>query len=207
MRGTGNVLSGILVVSVALLLAGGAHANETGPPPARTGAPLEGDCTECHAGTAVNGGGGEVTIEGPLAYEPGETYDLEVRITDSSVTKWGFELTVLDAASDAAVGTLTATASGTETVESGGRQYLRQTSVPSASESFAWLFEWTAPSEDAGDVIFYAAGNAAGGFGNSPLGDHIYTGSTSVVSAPEPASSVGALAVLVCLGWIRRRAA
>ena len=54
-------------------------------------------------------------------------------------------------------------------------------------------------------MIFYAAGNAANGFGL--LGDHIYTGSTSVVSAPEPASSVGALAVLVCLGWIRRRAA
>ena len=205
MRSTGNVLSGILVATVALLLAGGAHANATGPPPARTGAPDELDCTQCHVGTAVNGGGGEVTIEGPLEYEPGETYDLDVRIIDSSATKWGFELTVLDAASDAAVGTLAATASGTETVESGGRQYLRQTSAPSASETFAWLFEWTAPREDAGDVIFYAAGNAANGFG--ALGDRIYTGRTRVVSAPEPASSMGALAALACLGWIRRRAA
>ncbi len=205
MRSTGNVLSGILVATVALLLAGGAHANSAGPPLELTGAPLEGDCTDCHFGTAVNGGGGEVTIEGPLAYEPGETYDLEVRIIDSSATRWGFELTVLDAASDTAVGTLAATASGTETVESEGRQYLRQTSAPSASETFAWLFEWTAPSEDAGDVIFYAAGNAANGFG--ALGDRIYTGSTRVVSAPEPASSVGALVALACLGWIRRRAA
>ena len=205
MRSTGNVLSGILVATVALLLAGGAHANATGPPPARTGAPDELDCTLCHQGTAVNGGGGKVTIEGPLAYEPGETHHLEVRIIDSSATKWGFELTVLDAASDTAVGTLAATASGTETVESGGRQYLRQTSAPTASGAFVWAFDWTAPSEDVGDVIFYAAGNAANGFG--VLGDRIYTGSTLVVSAPEPASSVGALAVLVCLGWIRRRAA
>ena len=205
MRSTGHILSGILVAAVALLLAGAGHATSSNPPLERTGAPGEGDCTQCHVGTAVNGGGGELTIEGPLEYEPGETYDLEVRIIDSSATRWGFELTVLDAASDAAVGNLVATASGTASAESGGRQYLRQTSAPSASETFAWLFEWTAPSEDAGDVIFYAAGNAANGFGT--LGDHIYTGSTSVVSAPEPASSMGALAVLLCLGWVRRRAA
>ena len=205
MRSTGNICVGTLVMTVAVLLAGAAHANSTGPPLARTGAPDEQNCTQCHVGTAVNGGGGEVTIEGPLGYEPGETYDLEVRITDSSAVRWGFELTVLDAASDAAVGTLAATASGTATAESGGRQYLRQTSAGSASETFAWLFEWTAPNEDAGDVIFYAAGNAANGFG--VLGDHIYTGNTRVASLPEPASTLGALAVLASLGWIRRRAA
>ncbi|MFP8873052.1 MAG: choice-of-anchor V domain-containing protein, partial [Myxococcota bacterium] len=161
--------------------------------------------TQCHVGTVVNGGGGEVTIEGPLEYAPGETYDLEVRIIDSSAARWGFELTVLDAASDTAVGNLVATVSGTATAESGGRQYLRQTSAPTASETFAWLFEWTAPREDAGDVIFYAAGNAANGFGT--LGDRIYTGNTLVASLPEPASTLGALAVLACLGWIRRRTA
>lgn len=170
---------GLLLVA-ATLLVGAAHANSTNPPLERTGAPDEGNCSQCHMGTALNGGGGEITIDGPLVYEPGETYELEVRIIDPSATRWGFQLTVLDTANDMAVGTLTATASGTATAVSGGRQYLRQTNAPNASETFAWLFEWTAPSEGAGDVIFYAAGNAANGFGMT--GDHIYTSSTVVPS-------------------------
>ena len=173
----------------------------------RTGAPGELNCTQCHTGTLLNGGGGEISIEGPLGYEPGVTYELELRIVDPTAVGWGFELTVLDADSDSAVGTLVATASNTEVRSSGVREYLAHTLPGSGGQTFTWPFKWTAPNEDAGDVIFYVAGNASNGFSAFDGQDEIYTSSILVEFVPEPASGLALVTVLASLCWIRRRAA
>ena len=195
------------VMAASLLLAAEVLAWSAGPPLELAGAPGEGNCTACHTGTVLNGGGGEISIEGPLNYEPGITYELELRIVDSAAVGWGFELTVLDADSDSAVGTLVATASDTEVRSSAGRDYLIHTRPGSGGQTFAWLFKWTAPNEDTGDVIFYAAGNASNGFGAFDGKDQIYTSSTLVEFVPEPASGLALVTVFASLGWIRRRAA
>jgi hypothetical protein len=51
--------------------------------------------------------------------------------------------------------------------------------------SNTWTFLWTAPPESAGEIVFYAAGNAANGDG-SPSGDFIYT--TTAAIGPGPAT-------------------
>ena len=197
-----------VVIAVTLGLAAEVLANGVGGPPlAHTGAPGENNCTRCHTGTFLNGGAGEISIEGPLGYEPGVTYELEVRIVDPTAVGWGVELTVLDADSDSAVGTLVATASNTDVRSSGVREYLAHTLPGSGGQTFAWLFNWTAPNEDVGDVIFYAAGNASNGFSAFDGKDQIYTSSTLVEFVPEPGSGLALLTVLASLCWIRRRAA
>ena len=50
------------------------YAHAAGPDPGKSGAPGESTCAEaeCHVGTALNGGGGRVTIDaGGSTYTPG----------------------------------------------------------------------------------------------------------------------------------------
>jgi hypothetical protein len=57
-----------------------------------------------------------------------------------------------------------------------------------------WTFSWIAPPEEVGTVVFYAAGNAANGAGNTG-GDFIYTGTATTIPSETPveASSWGAI--------------
>ena len=52
-------------------------------------------------------------------------------------------------------------------------------------ELATWSFQWTAPSDAAGPVVFHAAANSANG-DNSPLGDLVYTAELRL----EPAAPV-----------------
>ena len=50
------------------------HAYVSGPPASHTGAPGEGNCTECHTTFALNSGNGNVTITGlPNQVQAGAT--------------------------------------------------------------------------------------------------------------------------------------
>src|SRR5438874_11768455 len=71
-----------------------AHSN--GPPPGTTAAPGEDAraCTQCHTGTALNGGGGKVEIilpNGPT-YSPGVRQRIMVHVSDPAQRRWGFQL-------------------------------------------------------------------------------------------------------------------
>src|SRR5438874_2309401 len=72
-------------------------AYEFGPPAFRTGAPGDRTCLDagCHSGSALNAGGGSVTIVLPGAntYTPGVKQRIMVKIMDSAKQKFGFELT------------------------------------------------------------------------------------------------------------------
>src|SRR5215470_2175189 len=86
--------SAIVLAAVPVLI----YAYEYGPDAGVAGVPGEaGNCNQagCHTGTAVNGGGGSVSVSFPngLNYTPGVTQHLVVTITDSSERRWGFELT------------------------------------------------------------------------------------------------------------------
>lgn len=142
---------------------------------ARTGAPGEGNCTACHAGSTQDGAsenqfvmkynGSPVT-----SYIAGETYTLELAMA-SDPAKKGFEATVFDA-TNAFVGSFTSGAS-TQVFTINSKNYASHKSSSNTSSTPTWSWTWTAPANDVGDVTFYIASNKANNNG-STSGDVIY---------------------------------
>jgi hypothetical protein len=189
----------------------------TGPENERTGAPQEMTCFEavvCHFDEAVDSGPGELVLIVPPSYVPDEVYTIDVRLAQADQMRWGFELTVLDAAGSS-VGSLTSTDAETQvdvsngTTELLGREYVKHTPLGTAAgqpDGYAWSFHWKAPPVDAGPVTFFAAGNAAddNGFqfrlpGQGDTGDFVYT-AQETVPLPEPRSAALAIAAALSLG-------
>ncbi len=149
------------------------------PPAARTGAPFETTCTDCHVG-AINPAAG--TVDFDVAGITGGYYfdsTYAVSISSSVGTKNGFQLTVVDP-TELAAGDLTAGANSNTTFLS-GREYIRQTS---AVGSTSWTFDWTSPSADVGDITFYYAYNITNSSATT-AGDTIYVGSLTVSSVVD----------------------
>lgn len=167
------------------------HAFSAGPPAGYTRAPGEEPdaCRECHL--PQDAGTGNISINAPQNYVPGQTYQISVVHTNNDATRkrWGFQLTALDDTNQRA-GTLAPLAGGlTQVLDNQGpfpaRQYIEHTSLGNfdgQTGGATWTFNWTAPSTDVGPVTFYAAGNHANGNGNSD-GDHIYFGFTTIAPA------------------------
>jgi uncharacterized repeat protein (TIGR01451 family) len=146
-------------------------------------------------------GTGRISITAPQTYVPGHTYPVTVTHTNADPTRlrWGFELTVLDNASDEKAGELQGIDGTTQVLNNAGpgsaRQYIEHTAVGTfvgQQNGASWTFNWTAPSTDVGPVTFYAAGNQANNDGNTS-GDYIYR--TFVASAPASSTADFALSV------------
>ncbi len=174
MRTTATTLTVIILMGAV----GAAQGFSGGPPNAKTGAPGEGTCADCHGN--LNIGDGRITVSAASAFAPGDTISLLVKVSQPGQIRWGFELTVLDDA-DMPVGDLMIV-EPTRTqlsVDVGtGRQYVKHTSVGTdlgtPDESPGWTIEWASPEAPLGAVTFYIAGNAANGNGFN-TGDFIYT--------------------------------
>ena len=177
------------------------HAFSAGPPAGYTGAPNEEPeaCAECHV--PPDAGTGQISITAPPTYVPGQTYPITVTHTNPDPTRlrWGFELTVLDTASDEKAGELQSPDGLTQVLNNAGpgsaRQYIEHTAAGTfigQQNSASWTFNWTAPPIDVGPVVFYAAGNQANNDGNTS-GDYIYK--TFVASAPASSTPDFALSV------------
>ena len=174
-------------------------AYSTGPPVQVTGAAVDGglDCSECHSnlGPANSDARGSVTITASN-YTPGVPQVIAVSVAHPLQRRWGFELTAR-LVSDQTKET------GTFSVDSivrvrclfgdapcnGGQEFAEHANAPftAVGAGFTFNVTWTPPPSAAGDVIFYAAGNAANGDG-TVTGDHIYTTSKSI-SASLPAGN------------------
>ena len=170
------------------------HAFSAGPPAGYTAAPQEEPeaCAECHV--PPDAGTGKIFIDAPQTYIPGQTYPITVSHTnvDQTRLRWGFELTVLDNASDEKAGELENIDGLTQVLNNAGPNSARQYIEHTASGTFigqqngaSWTFHWTAPDTDIGPVTFYAAGNQANNDGNTS-GDYIYK--TFVTSSPASTS-------------------
>ena len=150
------------------------------PPPAeKTGAPNEGTCMAagCHAENDLNITGGSLMLTVPDIYVPNEVYTIVVGLSRAGQSRWGFEMTALDA-DGVRAGAFTADdAANTGLTEANDKQYIHHTTAGTAAgtnDAHSWEFEWTAPDADIGPITFYAAGNAANG-DFTPGGDYIYT--------------------------------
>ena len=182
-------LSAIIVTVVLLttLFVKDSFTDSNQPPAGRTGANIgstETTCgtSSCHNNTP-NSGTGNVSItfsDTDLVYVPGQTYDMTVATAESGKTKFGFEITVVDANGDS-VGTWIIP-NGTNNVSkpsNGAVNHRKYLGHKNASSTSTWSFQWKAPVTDRGHLTFFASGNCANGNG-SESGDHIYTTSLSV---------------------------
>ena len=172
----------VLTVSVGLLFflvvgTFSVFAFSAGPLDGLTAAPNEADCTQCHSGNKLNASDGSLMLTIPETYTPNEVYTIIVNLSRAGQSRWGFEMTALDADGERAGSFATDAAANTQLSEANGKQYIKHTTIGTAqgtNDANSWEFEWTAPDADMGPITFYAAGNAANG-ADGNAGDYIYT--------------------------------
>lgn len=162
-------------------------------PASLTGGFQEQSCNSCHSSFELNQGrtmGGIFHLSGvPKICRPGMTYPISVIIGQPSQSRWSFELSTRFSASGQQAGELVPVDATTQLKESNGVQYVAHTAEGTGAGAsdgpFEFHFNWTAPEQSAGPVIFNASGNAADG-ANSSDGDYIYTaGAFSGAAAGE----------------------
>ncbi|MDA1028137.1 MAG: T9SS type A sorting domain-containing protein [Bacteroidetes bacterium] len=175
----------VLLLSTWLLAA---SVLSTGAPGGRTGAPGDLTCADggCHWSNLVNSGNGQVSIEGPAAYQSGIPVELTIRTSRPGAARFGFQITVRDAG-----GSMTGSweeTEGTKLADGGlAFQYLTHAPLaPRATDTYQWKVKWIPPVAAGGNVIFYAAANTANGDG-FPVNDFIYTTSFPLANAGNTA--------------------
>jgi len=142
--------------------------------PAKTGAPGENNCTQCHnafnvlAATNSNGAGTTAT-----SYQVGQSITFLMGSTNN--TNNGFQMTILDNNGNKA-GSFVAGAAGTAIQSSGGREYINHT-----TKAQNWTYDWVAPATDMGPLTAYFTMNATNNDG-ATTGDEIFRGTISLPS-------------------------
>ena len=143
-----------------------------GSPAGKTGAPGEGNCTQCHAGMVNSGlSTSTLTSSGNNEYVPGNTYNLTLDIQNGSA-KNGFQIVVLDSISNSNAGNFIVTdANNTKLISGNNRFYITHKATGTSLTN--WSFDWTAPPTNVGPITFYYAYNVTNNAYNSS-GDQIY---------------------------------
>jgi hypothetical protein len=160
------IISSFSIVSLTLV------SSSTGPEPARTGAPGESTCSNCH----INGlGTNTIALDfGDSSYLGGKIYDLTITASNPSAKNFGFQMTALDENHEK-TGTFIKSDNNTVITSepNSGRQYVSHNTAPLVTTgSRQWTVKWQAPPVSMGDVTFYIAmngGNADGTFKNDRI--------------------------------------
>jgi len=164
----------------------------TGPPPKRTGAAIDGggNCTACHRTYAPANSDplGSVRID-VSNYTPGVKQTIKVTVSHPQAQRWGFQLTARLVSDESKIaGNFTpndvarvicddgSPRGSLAPCPTGQPEFAEHFNAPrtDAGAGFTFSIDWTPPANDAGDIVFYAAGNAANGDGTFN-GDRIYT--------------------------------
>ena len=166
------------------------------PPLKRTGAAVDGglNCTACHAGAAANSDlRGKLTVTA-AGYKPGVKQTIRVKLEHPEAQRWGFQLTARALNDETrSAGVFTQDENVNVRCDDGAVRGVpgpcdarlefasltmlsTRVGTPNGVE---WEIQWTPPSGDEGDIVFYAAGNAANGNGAN-TGDLIFTTSLRI---------------------------
>jgi len=169
----------IFFLFICFALSKSVFSKLNGSPGAKTNSPTDGnDCTVCHSGTA-NTGNGSVSINTNIpsnGYTPGQTYSIDVQISQSSINRFGFEITSEENNfGSGKIGSFGITdPNSTKFTNNNNAITHKQTGI-TGNGARTWNMNWTAPTtNNSGGVIFYVSAIAANGNGNSS-GDEIYT--------------------------------
>ena len=155
--------------------------NFLGPPADRSGVSgVTCSTSGCHNDLPANAGEGSVLITGlPAEWTPGVTYPLQVLVSHSGASRYGFQMTAVDSNGAQAGRFVIGTGTAIEADSVGGEtiQHI-QHSFSATNNTFS--FSWTAPeTSSTGAVKFNVAANAANG-DSTRYGDFIYSTETSV---------------------------
>jgi len=182
----------------AVVLPSALLARSTGAPVFSAGVPTTVDgngqtCTRCHRTFDLNPDRvGYVKVQA-FNYKPGEKQNIQVTVYHPEALRWGFQLTARQAndmtknagkftldpqyrilCSDGPGDGRDVTASSPCPAEN--QEFITHTqplTLTGANGMKVFTVEWTAPSADIGDVLFFVSGNAANNNGNN-TGDRIY---------------------------------
>lgn len=153
------------------------------PPQNRTGAPGHSTCAACHLST----GAGSATLDfsGLGSYQPGQSYSLEVTVSDAAKLRFGFSMVARDSDNNTVdVGTWSAGSADTQTYAA-MNTHVGHSNAPFDVGTHTFIVNWEAPSPGVGDVTFYLAAVAANGNGSNGSGDNVYV-ETLTISEPSP---------------------
>ncbi|MBI4903033.1 MAG: hypothetical protein HY820_05315, partial [Acidobacteria bacterium] len=155
----------LLLTATASLL----RANISNPPLAKTGAPGEGTCAECHTGTPKHGG--VVMSFTALSYTPGVQQTIQVHINSTNFSVTGFEITARLASNELLhAGRFTTVNSDVSVRALNGIEYVSQTRLTGTT---VFGMNWTPPSTDVGPVRFYVTA-VGGDHSNGVLDANVY---------------------------------
>ena len=198
---------------LVLLVVTDVFSDSNGPSGGYTGAPSEGNCTTCHATYSLQTSGAKydkIKLESNFTgngYLPDSTYTIKISYKETGKTRYGFQLTALDVATNSAAGTFsttdTRTQTGTVTVASKTRYFIEHTKTGTATvatDSTAWFIKWKAPNKQVGKIRFYINFNVADG-NNNDNNDYIYKKSWDLdPSTLLPTASIKIKDSILCSG-------
>ncbi|TAL63428.1 MAG: hypothetical protein EPN85_00135 [Bacteroidetes bacterium] len=160
--------------------------SSAGAPAAHTGAPGEGNCGTigCHDDNSTNSGNAILNVDMNAInnYIPGKIYPINIRITEPSVERFGFQLVALVNSDTSNAGNFLLTdVVRTQLVKSQyqfqNREYVTYTYDGTDAVNTGlgeWTVNWKAPVTNQGAITFYASAVSAND-DESDKGDHVYT--------------------------------
>ncbi len=200
----------LLLVAVIVSVTYQAISYPTGPPASVTNAPNEGSCVNsgCHSGSLITSGNDWNTVALTSnftgnGYIPDSTYTIKISHSQSGISKWGFQATVLDAANKMA-GTVSGSGRVQKITNSTlAREYMMHTYSGISStgtNTTDWSFTWKAPSKYAGPLKFYTCVMASNN-DNSGSGDATYAKTFTInPSTLIPVADATCIDSVTCVG-------
>jgi hypothetical protein len=170
----------VLAATVTAVFLSSGVDSSSGSPGGKTGSPGDGGatCTQCHSGTAMSADGLISSNIPAQGFIPGETYEIEVSISDNEAGRFGFELTAEDESGNKTGEFQLSDEANTRFVNNDKAVSHTFDGTSPQSNIRTWTTNWVAPAEVDGDIIFYTAVNVANGNGGT-TGDEIKTNSVS----------------------------
>lgn len=154
-----GLLGIIFIVTTAFIITSGGIAGATG-------SPGEGNCSGCHSGgtgtTAIGLGFMPAIVANQFV--PGQTYTINVMVSNPSFLRFGFGCEILTPANTNA-GIMTAPFFGVKLLNSGLRTNAVQSAPFIGTSPGTFQFLWVAPTT--GTANIYIAGNAVDGTGGT----------------------------------------
>ena len=183
-----NIAISSFITLIAILFVSAAiEKSSSGAPASHTGAPGEQTCATsgCHDDNVINVGTANLKIEvgnRETSIVPGKTYPIKINISDKNVSRFGFQLVVLESKTQTNCGTLQLSDSlRTKLVKNAyklkDRKYATYSfnGTDATSEGAAeWFVNWTAPLDLKQNVDFYVSAVSANDNMNDK-GDKVYT--------------------------------
>ena len=165
-------------------------ANNGNPPTGKTAAPFDGNCNDCHTGSAYNG---NIDITGfPATASPEVIYDINLKVTATagSPVKAGFQLVVVDANNDDC-GDLINLNGQTGTEDFAVREYIEHRSGKNfVGGIVSWDFQWKAPLSVPGNTVkVYVISNLCNANGGNSGDNPVWENFSFGFSGPPPLSA------------------